>query len=180
MEAKMATSDEHAPALDQPAGPASKSQQQAWAQDLLDTIQTNRDNNARPTSRRSRPLPQNDAEIPALAAEAIAKADSAKYVPGPGADRRDIHRISHDFAAAAQQVMGDAPPGIRRQMAAAFASLATAPALAAAERRKDHRDVGVRIAAMQQFMQLHLFEGDALVYLARPFAELTSIATLDS
>ena len=40
----MTTSDEHTPALDQLSKPASKSQQQTWAQDLLDTIQTNRDN----------------------------------------------------------------------------------------------------------------------------------------
>ena len=74
--------------------------------------------------------------------------------------------------------MGDAPAGTRHQMAAAFATLIVAPAHAAAERRKD-RDVGVRIVAMQEFIQLHLFKGDAQVYLARPFAQLTCIAEPD-
>ena len=74
--------------------------------------------------------------------------------------------------------MGDAPAGTRHQMAAAFANLIVAPARAAAERRKD-RDVGVRIVAMQEFIQLHLFKGDAQVYLARPLAQLTCIAEPD-
>ena len=51
----MTTSDEHTPALDQLSKPASKSQQQTWAQDLLDTIQTNRDNHPGPTASLSRP-----------------------------------------------------------------------------------------------------------------------------
>ena len=85
---------------------------------------------------------------------------------------------SREFAIAAQQVMGDTPAGTRHQMAAAFATLIVAPARAAAERRKD-RDVGVRIVAMQEFIQLHLFQGDAQVYLARPFAQLTCIAEPD-
>ena len=50
----MATRDEHVPTLGQSATPASKSQQQSWAQDLLDTIKTNRldtiGTNRRPTA----------------------------------------------------------------------------------------------------------------------------------
>ena len=53
----MTTSDEHTPALDQLPKPASKSQQQTWAQDLLDIIKTNRDNNPGPTALLSRPHP---------------------------------------------------------------------------------------------------------------------------
>jgi hypothetical protein len=117
MGAKMASSDEHAPALDQLARPASKSQQQVWAQDLLDKIKTNRDINAASTLRRSRPRFQNDAEIPELGTRVIANFDPVQCVPGPGADRRNINRISHQFAVAAQQVMVNTPPRIRRQMA---------------------------------------------------------------
>ena len=172
----MTTSDEHTPALDQLSKPASKSQQQTWAQDLLDTIQTNRDNHRdnhrRPTASLSRPHPPNEAEIQTLTAEFMANVDSKQHTPGAGASS------SREFAIAAQQVMGDAPAGARHQMAAAFATLIVAPARAAAERRKD-RDVGVRIVAMQEFIQLHLFEGDAQVYLARPFAQLTCIAEPD-
>ena len=172
----MTTSDEHTPALDQLSKPASKSQQQTWAQDLLDTIQTNRDNHRdnhrRPTASLSRPHPKNEAEIPTLTAELMANVDSEQHTPGTGASS------SREFAIAAQQVMGDTPAGTRHQMAAAFATLIVAPARAAAERRKD-RDVGVRIVAMQEFIQLHLFEGDAQVYLARPFAQLTCIAEPD-
>ena len=168
----MTTSDEHTPALDQLSKPASKSQQQTWAQDLLDTIQTNRDNHPGPTASLSRPHPQNEAEIQTLTAELMANVDSKQHTPGTGASS------SREFAIAAQQVMGDAPAGTRHQMAAAFATLIVAPARAAAERRKD-RDVGVRIVAMQEFIQLHLFKGDAQVYLARPFAQLTCIAEPD-
>ena len=174
----MTTSDEHTPALDQLSKPASKSQQQTWAQDLLDTIQTNRDNHPGPTASLSRPHPQNEAEIQTLTAELMANVDSKQHPPGTGANRSDGHSSSREFAIAAQQVMGDAPAGTRHQMAAAFATLIVAPARAAAERRKD-RDVGVRIVAMQEFIQLHLFEGDAQVYLARPFAQLTYIAEPD-
>ena len=178
----MTTLDEHTPALDQLSKPASKSQQQTWAQDLLDTIQTNRDNHRdnhrRPTASLSRPHPKNEAEIQTLTAELMANVDSEPHTPGSGANRRDGHSRSREFAIAAQQVMGDAPAGTRHQMAAAFATLIVAPARAAAERRKD-RDVGVRIVAMQEFIQLHLFEGDAQVYLARPFAQLTCIAEPD-
>ena len=101
--------------------------------------------------------------------------DSEQYTPGPGASPRDGHSSSREIAIAAQQIMGDAPAGIRRQMAAAFATLIVKPARAAAERRKD-RDVGVKIVAMQEFIQLHLFKVDAQVYLARPLAQLTCIA----
>ena len=174
----MTTSDEHTPALDQLSKPASKSQQQTWAQDLLDTIQTNRDNHRRPTASLSRPHPPNEAEIQTLTAELMANVDSELNTPGTGANRRDGHSSSREFAIAAQQVMDDTPAGTRHQMAAAFATLIVAPARAAAERRKD-RDVGVRIVAMQEFIQLHLFEGDAQVYLARPFAQLTCIAEPD-
>ena len=174
----MTTSDEHTPALDQLSKPASKSQQQTWAQDLLDTIQTNRDNHPGPTASLSRPHPPNEAEIQTLTAELMANVDSKQHPPGTGANRRDGHSSSREFAIAAQQVMGDTPAGTRHQMAAAFATLIVAPARAAAERRKD-RDVGVRIVAMQEFIQLHLFEGDAQVYLARPFAQLTCIAEPD-
>ena len=174
----MTTSDEHAPALDQLSKPASKSQQQTWAQDLLDTIQTNRDNHPGPTASLSRPHPQTEAEIQTLTAELMANVDSEQHPPGTGANRSDGHSSSREFAIAAQQVMGDAPAGTRHQMAAAFATLIVAPARAAAERRKD-RDVGVRIEAMQEFIQLHLFKGDAQVYLARPLAQLTCIAEPD-
>ena len=174
----MTTSDEQTPALDQLSKPASKSQQQAWAQDLLDTIQTNRDDNPGPTASLSRPHPPNEAEIQTLTAEFMANVDSEQHTPGAGANHRDGHSRSREFAIAAQQVMGDAPAGTRHQMAAAFATLIVAPARAAAERRKD-RDVGVRIVAMQEFIQLHLFKGDAQLYLARPLAQLTGIAEPD-
>ena len=174
----MTTSDEHTPALDQLSKPASKSQRQTWAQDLLDTIQTNRDNHPGPTASLSRPHTQNEAEIQRLTAELMANVDSEQHTPGAGANRRDSNSNSREFAIAAQQVMGDTPAGTRHQMAAAFATLIVAPARAAAERRKD-RDVSVRIVAMQEFIQLHLFEGDAQVYLARPFAQLTCIAEPD-
>lgn len=174
----MTTSDEHTPALNLMSKPASESQQQTWTQDLLDTVQTNRDNNRRLTASLSRPHPKNKAEIQTLTAELMANVDSKQHTPGTGANRSDGHSSSREFAIAAQQVMGDAPAGTRHQMAAAFATLIVAPARAAAERRKD-RDVGVRIVAMQEFIQLHLFEGDGLVYLARPFAQLTRIAEPD-
>ena len=174
----MTTSDEHTPALDQLSTPASKSQQQTWAQDLLDTIKTNRDNKPGATAQLSRPHPPNEAEIQTLTAEFMANVDSEQRTPGTGASRRDGHSSSREFAIAAQQVMGDATAGTRRQMAAAFATLIVEPARAAAERRKD-RDVSVRIVAMQEFIQLHLFKGDAQVYLARPFAQLTCIAEPD-
>ena len=78
----MTTLDEHTPALDQLSKPASKSQQQTWAQDLLDTIQTNRDNHRdnhrRPTASLSRPHPQNEAEIQTLTAELMANVDSER------------------------------------------------------------------------------------------------------
>ena len=174
----MTTSDEHTPALDQLPKPASKSQQQTWAQDLLDIIKTNRDNNPGPTALLSRPHPPNEAEIQTLTAEFMANVDSEPHTPGSGAKHRDGHSRSREFAIAAQQVMGDAPAGTRHQMAAAFATLIVEPARAAAERRKD-RDVGVRIVAMQEFIQLHLFKGDAQLYLARPLAQLTGIAEPD-
>ena len=174
----MTTSDEHTPALDQLSKPASKSQQQTWAQDLLDIIKTNRDNNPGPSALLSRPHPPNEAEIQTLTAEFMANVDSEQHTPGSGAKHRDGHSRSREFAIAAQQVMGDAPAGTRRQMAAAFATLIVEPARAAAERRKD-RDVGVRIVAMQEFIQLHLFKGDAQLYLARPIAQLTWIAEPD-
>ncbi len=174
----MTTSDEHTPALDQLSTPASKSQQQTWAQDLLDVIKTNRDNKPGTTARLSRPHPPNEAEIQTLTAEFMANVDSEQHTPGTGANRRDGHSSSREFAIAAQQVMGGATDDTRRQMAAAFATLIVEPARAAAERRKD-RDVGVRIVAMQEFIQLHLFKGDAQVYLARPFAQLTCIAEPD-
>ena len=174
----MTTSDEQTPALDQLSKPASKSQQQAWAQDLLDTIQTNRDDNPGPTASLSRPHPPNEAEIQTLTAEFMANVDSEPHTPGAGAIHRDGHSRSREFAIAAQQVMGDAPAGTRHQMAAAFATLIVEPARAAAERRKDP-DVGVRIVAMQEFIQLHLFKGDAQLYLARPLAQLTGIAEPD-
>ena len=47
----MATPDEHVPTLGQSATPASKSQQQSWAQDLPDTIKTNRLDTIRTNSR---------------------------------------------------------------------------------------------------------------------------------
>ena len=53
----MTTLDEQTPALDQLSKPASKSQQQTWAQDLLDIIKTNRDNNPGTTASLSRPHP---------------------------------------------------------------------------------------------------------------------------
>ena len=174
----MTTSDEQTPALDQLSKPASKSQQQTWAQDLLDIIKTNRDNDPGTTTSLSRPTPPNEAEIQTLTAEFMANVDSEQHTPGTGANRHDGHSRSREFAIAAQQVMGDAPAGTRHQMAAAFATLIVEPARAAAERRKD-RDVGVRIVAMQEFIQLHLFKGDAQVYLARPFAQLTCIAEPD-
>ena len=174
----MTTLDEQTPALDQLSKPASKSQQQTWAQDLLDIIQTNRDNNPGPTASLSRPTPPNEAEIQTLTAEFMANVDSEPHTPGSGAIHRDGHSRSREFAIAAQQVMGDAPAGTRHQMAAAFATLIVEPARAAAERRKD-RDVGVRIVAMQEFIQLHLFKGDAQLYLARPLAQLTGIAEPD-
>ena len=174
----MTTSDEHTPALDQLSTPASKSQQQTWTQDLLDTIKTNRDNKPGTTAQLSRPHPPNEAEIQTLTAEFMANVDSEQHTPGTGASRRDGHSSSREFAIAVQQVMGDATAGTRLQMAAAFATLIVEPARAAAERRKD-RDVGVRIVAMQKFIQLHLFKGDAQVYLARPFAQLTCIAEPD-
>ena len=108
----------------------------------------------------------------------MANVDSEQHTPGTSANRRDSNSNSRDFAIAAQQVMGDAPAGTRHQMAASFATLIVEPARAAAERRKD-RDVGVRIEAMQEFIQLHLFKGDAQVYLARPLAQLTCIAEPD-
>ena len=171
----MTTLDEQTPALDQLSKPASKSQQQTWAQDLLDIIKTNRDNNLGTTTSLSRPTPPNEAEIQTLTAEFMANVDSEPHTPGAGAIHRDGHSRSREFAIAAQQVMGDAPAGTRHQMAAAFATLIVEPARAAAERRKD-RDVGVRIVAMQEFIQLHLFKGDAQLYLARPLAQLTGIA----
>ena len=174
----MTTLDEQTPALDQLSKPASKSQQQTWAQDLLDIIKTNRDNDPGPTALLSRPTPPNEAEIQTLTAEFMANVDSEPHTPGAGAIHRDGHSRSREFAIAAQQVMGDAPAGTRHQMAAAFATLIVEPARAAAERRKD-RDVGVRIAAMQEFIQLHLFKGDAQLYLARPLAQLTGIAEPD-
>ena len=174
----MTTLDEQTPALDQLSKPASKSQQQTWAQDLLDIIQTNRDNNLGTTTSLSRPTPPNEAEIQTLTAEFMANVDSEPHTPGSGAIHRDGHSRSREFAIAAQQVMGDAPAGTRHQMAAAFATLIVEPARAAAERRKD-RDVGVRIVAMQEFIQLHLFKGDAQLYLARPLAQLTGIAEPD-
>ncbi len=174
----MTTSDEHTPALNLMSKPASETQQQTWTQDLLDTVQTNRDNNRRLTASLSRPHPKNKAEIQTLTAELMANVDSKQHTPGTCANRSAGHSSSREFAIAAQQVMGDAPAGTRHQMAAAFATLIVAPARAAAERRKD-RDVGVRIVAMQEFIRLHLFEGDGLVYLARPFAQLTWIAEPD-
>ena len=174
----MTTLDEQTPALDQLSKPASKSQQQTWAQDLLDIIKTNRDNNLGTTASLSRPNPPNEAEIQTLTAEFMANVDSEQHTPGSGANRHDGHSRSREFAIAAQQVMGDAPAGTRHQMAAAFATLIVEPARAAAERRKD-RDVGVRIVAMQEFIQLHLFKGDAQLYLARPLAQLTCIAEPD-
>ena len=174
----MTTLDEQTPALDQLSKPASKSQQQTWAQDLLDIIKTNRDNNLGTTTSLSRPTPPNEAEIQTLTAEFMANVDSEPHTPGSGAIHRDGHSRSREFAIAAQQVMGDAPAGTRHQMAAAFATLIVEPARAAAERRKD-RDVGVRIVAMQEFIQLHLFKGDAQLYLARPLAQLTGIAEPD-
>ena len=174
----MTTLDEQTPALDQLSKPASKSQQQTWAQDLLDIIKTNRDNDPGTTTSLSRPTPPNEAEIQTLTAEFMANVDSEQHTPGSGANRHDGHSRSREFAIAAQQVMGDAPAGTRHQMAAAFATLIVAPARAAAERRKD-RDVGVRIVAMQEFIQLHLFKGDAQLYLARPLAQLTCIAEPD-
>ena len=174
----MTTLDEQTPALDQLSKPASKSQQQTWAQDLLDIIKTNRDNNLGTTTSLSRPTPPNEAEIQTLTAEFMANVDSEPHTPGAGAIHHDGHSRSREFAIAAQQVMGDAPAGTRRQMAAAFATLIVEPARAAAERRKD-RDVGVRIGAMQEFIQLHLFKGDAQLYLARPLAQLTGIAEPD-
>ena len=174
----MTTLDEQTPALDQLSKPASKSQQQTWAQDLLDIIKTNRDNNLGTTTSLSRPTPPNEAEIQTLTAEFMANVDSEQHTPGAGAIHRDGHSRSREFAIAAQQVMGDAPAGTRHQMAAAFATLIVEPARAAAERRKD-RDVGVRIVAMQEFIQLHLFQGDAQLYLARPLAQLTGIAEPD-
>ena len=171
----MTTSDEHTPALDQLPKPASKSQQQTWAQDLLDIIKTNRDNNPGPTALLSRPHPPNEAEIQTLTAEFMANVDSEQHTPGSGAKHRDGHSRSREFAIAAQQVMGDAPAGTSRQMAAAFSTLFIEPARAEAQRRKDP-DVGVRIVAMQAFIQLHLFKGDAQLYLARPLAQLTWIA----
>lgn len=174
----MTTSDEHTPALGQLSKPASESQQQTWAQDLLDAIQTNRDNNRRPTASLSRPHPKTKVEIQTLTAALMANVDSKQHTPGTGANRSNGHSSSREFAIAAQQVMGDAPAGTRHQMAAAFATLIVAPARAAAERRKD-RDVGVRIVAMQEFIQRHLFEGDGQVYLSRPFAQLTWIAEPD-
>ena len=173
----MTTSDEQTPALDQLSKPASKSQQQTWAQDLLDIIQTNRDNPG-PTALLSRPHPPNEAEIQTLTAEFMANVDSEQHTPGSGAIHHDGHSRSREFAIAAQQVMGDAPAGTRHQMAAAFATLIVEPARAEAERRKDP-DVGVRIVAMQEFIQLHLFKGDAQLYLARPLAQLTGIAEPD-
>ena len=107
----MTTSDEHAPALGQQSKPASESQQQTWAQDLLDAIQTNRDNNRRPTASLSRPHPKNKAEIQTLTAELMANVDSKQHTPGAGANRSDGHSSSREFAIAAQQVMGDAPAG---------------------------------------------------------------------
>ena len=124
----MTTSDEHTPALDQLSTPASKSQQQTWAQDLLDTIKTNRDNKPGPTAQLSRPHPPNEAEIQTLTAEFMANVDSEQHTPGTGASRRDGHSSSREFAIAAQQVMGDATVGTRRQMAAAFATLIVEPA----------------------------------------------------
>ena len=174
----MTTLDEQTPALDQLSKPASKSQQQTWAQDLLDIIKTNRDNNLGTTASLSRPTPPNEAEIQTLTAEFMANVDSEQHTPGAGAIHHDGHSRSREFAIAAQQVMGDAPAGTRRQMAAAFATLIVEPARAAAERRKDP-DVGVRIVAMQEFIQLHLFQGDAQLYLARPLAQLTGIAEPD-
>ena len=174
----MTTLDEQTPALDQLSKPASKSQQQTWAQDLLDIIKTNRDNNLGTTTSLSRPTPPNEAEIQTLTAEFMANVDSEPHTPGSGAIHHDGHSRSREFAIAAQQVMGDAPAGTRRQMAAAFATLIVEPARAAAERRKDP-DVGVRIVAMQEFIQLHLFQGDAQLYLARPLAQLTGIAEPD-
>ena len=174
----MTTLDEQTPALDQLSKPASKSQQQTWAQDLLDIIKTNRDNNLGTTASLSRPTPPNEAEIQTLTAEFMANVDFEQHTPGSGAIHRDGHSRSREFAIAAQQVMGDAPAGTRHQMAAAFATLIVEPARAAAERRKDP-DVGVRIVAMQEFIQLHLFKGDAQLYLARPLAQLTGIAEPD-
>ena len=136
------------------------------------------DNNPGPTALLSRPHPPNEAEIQTLTAEFMANVDSKQHMPGSGANHRDGHGRSREFAIAAQQVMGDAPAGTRHQMAAAFATLIVEPARAAAERRKD-RDVGVRIVAMQEFIQLHLFKGDAQLYLARPLAQLTGIAEPD-
>ena len=171
----MTTSDERTPALDQLLKPASKSQQQTWAQDLLDTIKRNRVNNFGSTLRLSRPRPQNEAEVQTPTIELTANVDSEQYTPGTGASPRDGHSSSsREIAIAAQQIMGDAPAGIRRQMATAFATLIVKPARAAAERWED-RDVGVKIVAIQEFIHLHLFKGDAQVYLARPLAQLTCI-----
>ena len=105
----------------------------------------------------------------------MANVDSEQHMPGSGANHRDGHSRSREFAIAGQQVMGDAPAGTRRQMAAVFSTLIVEPARAAAQRRKDP-DVGVRIVAMREFIQLHLFKGDAQLYLARPIAQLTWIA----
>ena len=178
----MATPDEHVSTPGKSATPASKSQQQSWARDLLDTIKTNRLDtiraNRRPTAWLSRPHSQNEAEIPTLAAELMANVHSEQYTPGTGANHNGGHRSSREIAIAVQQVMGDAPAGTRHQMAAAFATLIVEPARAAAERRKD-RDVGVRIVAMREFIRLHLFKGDAQGYLARPLAQLTRIAEPD-
>ena len=128
----MTTSDEHTPALDQLPKPASKPQQQTWAQDLLDIIKINRDNNPGPTALLSRPNPPNEDEIHTLTAEFMANVDSKQHMPGSGANHRDGHSRSREFAIAAQQVMGDAPAGTRRQMAAAFSTLIVEPARAAA------------------------------------------------
>ena len=124
----MTTSDKQTPALGQLSKPASKSQQQAWVQDLLDIIKTNRDNDPGPTALLSRPHPPNEAEIQTLTAEFMANVDSEQHTPGSGAKHRDGHSRSREFAIAAQQVMGDAPAGTRHQMAAAFATLIVAPA----------------------------------------------------
>ena len=103
----MTTSDEHTPALDQLSKPASKSQQQTWAQDLLDTIQTNRDNHRdnhrRHTASLSRPHPQNEADIQTLTAELMANVDSKQHTPGTGANRSDGHSSSREFAIAASR-----------------------------------------------------------------------------
>ena len=174
----MTTSDEQTPALGQLSKPASKRSNRPGLRTCWIQSRPTETTTSAHTTSLSRPTPPNEAEIQTLTAEFMANVDFEQHTPGAGANRHDGHSRSREFAIAAQQVMGDAPAGTRHQMAAAFATLIVEPARAAAERRKD-RDVGVRIVAMQEFIQLHLFQGDAQLYLARPLAQLTGIAEPD-